>query len=100
MKNDGKWNKLLLFGVAALLFAGGGILAVLFIFAEELGWLFFPLVLLVFATLSLAYAYILRKHELAWIRGQVGDERFYKLFPKQKEKEERRRLSLKNVPKD
>ena len=99
MKHDGKWNKLLLFGAAALLFAGGGILAVLFIFAEQLGRLFLPLVLLIFAAVCLAYAYILRKHELAWIRSQVGDERFFELFPKEKKKEERRRLSLMNVPK-
>lgn len=62
----------------------------IFFSAEYLGVWFLPVLLLYFAILALPTAYIYRQRELLQIRGLIGDEEFYRQFPRIKQRDENR----------
>ncbi len=65
---------------------------VLFIFkyAEKLGWLWLFVLFGYFGLLITLYALILRPRQYAYLRYTLGDELFFELYPREKEKELRR----------
>ncbi len=63
----------------------------LFDYSKQLGYWWVILLFLYYGSLTYAYIFILLKREKVWIRQQLGDEAFFKLFPGEKRKLERER---------
>ncbi len=63
----------------------------LFDYSDELGYWWGVLLMIYYGGLIMLYISILLKREKIWIRQQLGDETFYKLFPGEKRKLERQR---------
>lgn len=79
--------------IAGVQLLGGVLLILLFQRADLLGVWFVPLVAAYCTLVCLLCAWVIRRNELKWIRAQVGEEKFYELFPKEKRRAQRRRES-------
>ena len=78
------------FLVGAVAFVLLVIFVVIFLSAQRLGGWFFPVLFAYFAILALAAAYLYHRKELLQLHALVGDETFYRLYPKEKKRDERR----------
>ena len=78
------------FLVGAVAFVLFLIFVVIFMSAERLGVLFFPALFAYFAVLALVGAYLYHRKELLQLHALLGDEAFYRLYPKEKKRDERR----------
>jgi len=77
-------------GVAFTL-AVNALLLIIISNSEKLGYMFPVLVILLFALLLGATAFIIWKREMKWLKAVLGEDLFYEKFPREKAKEERRK---------
>ena len=75
---------------AVLNIFSAAVFVVIFLSAQRLGGWFFPVLFAYFAILALAAAYLYHRKELLQLHALVGDETFYRLYPKEKKRDERR----------
>ena len=90
MKSKAWVGRLILIGEAILQVALFALLCIIFNNADKLGYFFLPSVLGLLGIMLYLLARILKKHELVYLRVQLGDELFFQKFPKEKKREQRR----------
>ena len=87
MRSKAWVGRLMLVGAAVLQVARFALLCVIFNHSEDLGYFFLPTILLLFFSMIFTLALILKKRELQYLRGYLGDEAFFAKFPKEKKRE-------------
>ena len=90
MKAKAWIGRLILIGAAILQVAQFALLCIIFNHSEELGYFFLPTIIALLASMIFTLSLILRKRELQYLRGYLGDEQFFAKFPKEKKREMRR----------
>ncbi len=90
MKSKAWIGRLILVGEAVLQVALFALLCVIFNNANKLRYFFLPTLLLLLGVMLYILARFLKKHELEHLRLQLGDELFFRKFPKEKKREMRR----------
>ncbi len=73
----------LVFAIAALVFALFGLFILIFLNADVLGWLFIPCLCVYIGLLAFVPALIYHRRELLQIHAYLGDEEFYKRYPRE-----------------
>ena len=76
-------------GAVALTLGASAVYILIIANAQRLNYFFFPTLFLHFFCICMVLAYILKKRELTMLRAQLGDEKFFEQFPRERRKEER-----------